>query len=356
MFYGSDEGHYSQIYTGLHRLHRLGIIELKQQPRQRCPLSAHARPVGPPMLVSIEEKLAAYDVVDGRGLCDASLNGVDAYFKRGYDRHLVDALPAAQRDKVRPLGLNYRVLDDGIDGFALARAIRTGGMKGILGVARSLGMRQRFVPRVSTLEQPPIFGGEPRVLFLTRLWNTANAREFAGMRRHSEVDAMRIACIKALKAELGSAFVGGIAPGPVAARQCDPDLLADPRLVTKRAYMALMKSTPICITTTGLFDSNGWKLGEYVAHSKAILCEPLVHDVPGDFSAGENYLEFTSADECVEQAVLLMTDSRRRERMMLRNFHYYQNFLKPEWLVFNTLAQVIAGEQAHAPRSAVAAA
>jgi hypothetical protein len=47
----------------------------------------------------------------------------------------------------------------------------------------------------------------------------------------------------------------------------------------------------------GLYESNGWKLGEYVAGSKAIVSEHLHYDAPGNFSPEQNYLEFNSADE-----------------------------------------------------------
>ena len=123
-------------------------------------------------------------------------------------------------------------------------------------------------------------------------------------------------------------------------------MLADRRVVAKGNYLAVMKSTPICVTSAGLFESNGGKLGEYVACSRAIVCEPLVHEVPGDFVAGENYLEFTSPEECVRSVMTLMDDEHRRQQMMLRNFRYYQTFLKPEWLVFNTIVETLAATSA----------
>jgi hypothetical protein len=346
IYYDLDRAHHSQIYTGFRRLHRLGFITLRQRPWRDCPLAEGLQQVKPPIVVSIDGALAGYDLQDGRGLVSGCLDGVSAYFKRGYDARAIDRLPRAQRHKIRPLGLNYRVWDDAADPFGMTRAIRTYGIRGLPAFFRSLGVNLRFVPRLSALEHPPPFGAAPRVLFMTRLWDTGKVRRFEGIRSHAEVDAMRIACVRALKQEFGAAFVGGIAPGPLAAR-CDPDLVVDPRMVDKRNYLKLMKDTPICVTTAGLFDSNGGKLGEYVACSRAIVCEPLVHTVPGGFAAGQNYLEFTTPESCVAQVGRLMNDRVLRERMMLRNFHYYQSFLKPEWLVLNTIAQVfeITGER-----------
>lgn len=336
IYHDFDGGHHSQIYTGFRRLHRLGFIALRQRPWRACPLAEPLRDARKSIIVRVDGALACYDLQDGRGLITECLDGVSAYFKRGFDPRIMGQLSSARRARVRPLGLNYRVWDDGIDPFGVTRALRSGSAGSLL---RSLGLDPRFVPRLSMLESPPPFGSAPRVLFLTRLWDTGKVQFFDGIRSHAEVDAMRIACLRALKAEFGSAFVGGIAPGPLAAR-CDPDLVVDPRMVSKRNYLELMKGIPICVTTAGLFDSNGGKLGEYVACSRAVVCEPLVHSVPGDFVAGENYLEFTSPEACVEQVGLLMSNRALRERMMLRNFQYYQSFLKPEWLVLNTIAQI----------------
>ncbi|MFU8815350.1 MAG: hypothetical protein ACNA7W_08385 [Pseudomonadales bacterium] len=341
IYHASDRGHFSQIYTGFRRLHRQKVISLSQTPAEACALSARLRPTNPPMLVSIEGRLVVYDLQDGRALCENALDAVDRYFKRGYDPRLVDRLPEAQRHKVRPLGLNYRVWDDGLDSFALQRALRRRGRQQLTGVIRSLGIDLGFVPRLSVLKQPPAFAASPKVLFLTRLWDTDRVTVSPGIRSHAEINEMRIACVAALKAELGGAFIGGVAPDPVAKARCPPALIADQRVVAKRNYLDLMKATPIGITSIGLFDSNGGKLGEYVACSKAIACEPLVHEVPGDFAAGENYLEFTSPEECVQAAVALMEDPHLRGRMMLRNFHYYQCYLKPERLVLNTVAEAL---------------
>jgi hypothetical protein len=355
IYYDFDGGHHSQIYTGFRRLHRLGLVALSQRPWRECPLRANLPNHRPPIIANVEGALAGYDLRDGRDMYGGCLEGVSAYFKRGYDARMVDRLPRDQRDKVRPLGLNYRVWDDAIDPFGIARAIRTRGIRGLPGVVRSLGVNLRFVPRLSGLERPPAFGAAPRVLFMTRLWDSGKVQHFDGIRTHAEVDAMRIACVRALKQEFGAAFIGGIAPGPVAAR-CAPDLVVDPRMVDKRHYLELMQEIPICVTTAGLFDSNGGKLGEYVACSRAIVCEPLAHKVPGGFAAGRNYLDFTTPEACVAQVGRLMSDRVLRERMMLQNFHYYQSFLKPEWLVLNTLAQVFemavqrpAGREREAP-------
>jgi hypothetical protein len=114
-------------------------------------------------------------------------------------------------------------------------------------------------------------------------------------------------------------------------------LIADPMLAAKRRYMKLLQSHPICVATAGLHGSIGGKFAEYVCLSKAILSEKLHYTVPGDLREGRNYLEFATADECIEQARRLFSDRALRNRLMSNNTRYYNAWLRPDMLILNTL-------------------
>jgi hypothetical protein len=70
-------------------------------------------------------------------------------------------------------------------------------------------------------------------------------------------------------------------------------------LTNKRHYLELVRSHAVCIATTGLHGSTGWKFSEYVAAARGIVTEPLRYEVPGDFKSEQNYLEFTNEDELI---------------------------------------------------------
>ena len=74
-----------------------------------------------------------------------------------------------------------------------------------------------------------------------------------------------------------------------------------------------------------------------MAFSKAIVSEKLYFEVPG-LEAGKHYLEFTTADECVEAVSTLMDDKELRTQMMFRNHEFYQASLRPDMLVWNALS------------------
>ena len=105
--------------------------------------------------------------------------------------------------------------------------------------------------------------------------------------------------------------------------------------------MEVVKNSDICIANMGLHRSNGGKLPEYVAASKAIISEKLHYEAPGDFANGKNYLEYQTVDECIGNIYYLMNNPHKRYQMMLNNFKYYHDYLRPDRIILNALYQVL---------------
>lgn len=101
-----------------------------------------------------------------------------------------------------------------------------------------------------------------------------------------------------------------------------------------------MKECSICITTIGLHFSNVWKLGEYVSQGKAIITEKMIYEVNGNFNKGDNYLEFESPDELVDQVNKILSNKKYMKSMMNKNNEYYRMFLAPDKVVFNALKKI----------------
>ena len=87
----------------------------------------------------------------------------------------------------------------------------------------------------------------------------------------------------------------------------------------------------------GLFESIGWKTGEYVAAAKAIVNEEMHFDVTGDFEVGKNWLSFRTTEECLQAVRALTEEPERLYQMKLANERYYQQYLRPDMLVKRTL-------------------
>jgi len=109
--------------------------------------------------------------------------------------------------------------------------------------------------------------------------------------------------------------------------------------------MKTMQSCSICIATTGLHGSIGWKVAEYAASGSAIITEKLNYEVIGNFKKDQNYLEFTSPQECLEQVKLLYTNEKLRREMMLKNILYFSKYVRPDQMVLHSLTKALGAVQ-----------
>jgi hypothetical protein len=200
-----------------------------------------------------------------------------------------------------------------------------------------------FRPRLTKMEGLPCYGAPPKILFLVTAYDPDDHpdRSAAKAEERYQINETRASCLRLLKQALGPRFFGGFDRNPYTLERY-PDLVV-PRAVTAQgSYIETMRSYPICVATTGLHDSIGWKLAEYVAFGKAIVSEKLNYEVPGEFAPERNYLEFSSAEECVVAAERLLEDAGLRKAMMTSNTRYYEAYVRPDALVLNALLTALS--------------
>lgn len=288
-----------------------------------------------------------YDLTDG-GTIDPrhGIDIADIYFKRSYGPQAT-AHPKAKN--IFPLGLNYPVY--GPRDWSAARllwslaSIRPHNAKAVavrvtrLSKILSRGLKAnggRSPCWIDRFPAEPLVNENPKVLFLTRTWPVHSRLDMASAQERREMTSMRVQCIRLLRSELGPTLVGGLLPSEDAIRDF-PDCIIDQAITRKPNYLKRVMQSDVCIATRGLRASNGWRLGEFVAASRAIVSEPLRYTVPGNFSPGRNYLEMASHEDCVKQTLRLLNDSHLRATIMQANQHYYQEFVRPDSLVWNSL-------------------
>jgi hypothetical protein len=359
----ADGEHVQQIYTGFCLLHRRGVLNVKQTIPADCLLNKTDPDRWVPYRFSNVKVIVGnrtsvcYDMHDWSWIDPALLAEVDFYFKRSFDSEYVAQL--RERHKVFPLGLNYPVFCAGPDGFRLQRSAFYAGRTRIKAVLKALYV-DRFVAsaseRLNHLESYPDFAAEPRVLFMAKAWDTARIPDRTQKEAVEVLNDTRAQCVRRLRKELGRRFFGGLAHDAYSASRFKDALLPDARLADKRQYIEILRHHPICVATTGLNGSTGWKFGEYVALAKAIVTEPLRDVLPGNLAAGTHYLQFNTPDEVAAAAVRLVEDRDVRCAMMMNNYRYYRAFLRPDVLVLNSLAIVVGGVGAPGPGDDAAAA
>lgn len=323
------DGHISQIITGFMMLHQEGIIDLEINCSKEYPF------VGIVEVIINNEINVLYDMADGYVFDIEKVKEyarkADFYFKRSFNDEYNQQYDFAPR--IYPLGLNYHVttkdniLDKPLDDSLLNRG------KWLLKEIQGKNLHQNFY--VEKFEDAPRQTNlEPTILFTTRTWSGEGDKLDVEETRY--IDEMRAEIIRRLRKEFGNNFVGGFTAREYAKKNF-PDCILDESVTNRINFMNLVKQSDICISTMGLWESNGWKLGEYVAASKAIVSERLRYSVTGDFLPEKNYLEFTSADQCIEQTVRLANDKELMFQMKTNNHDYYKSFLRPDQLILNSL-------------------
>lgn len=340
LFCQSTAEHLTQIFTGFYLLKRQNLINLRINKDKNFQAGIMAKPV---LRAIINHKYRlVFDTFDGDELFQEDLEWSDFYFKRSFNK--IELTEKGLNNKIFPLGFNYSVYADK-DNLAIQKLIwniKCGLSKNnLLPFIRSnLLLSQlfrtsngKFTSRVSCFENYPEVTDNPMILFITRLWETSGRKD---EKDRIEINKMRGECIRLLKNHFGSMFIGGLYPTPEALSSF-PDIVLNKRDIQKKSYLQALNKAQICIATRGLLGSNGWKIAEYIAGAKAIVSEPLIYNVPGEFFPGKNYLEFNSPQECVEKVQLLFGNIELRYSLMKNNYDYYHAYLKPDILVWNSL-------------------
>lgn len=323
---GSKVPHISQIITGFLMLGH--EIEFEYVPNDGSTLATM-----PALRAEYRGQKLIYDVGDGYNVPEAVLAGAevsDFYFKRSFSDKRNREIAPQYLDKMYPLGFNYHVTCKGNPvGEPLWKTLA----KPFLGKTPDCW----FTPAVFEGKAEKNTGKPIKILFLTRLWDDHEpgfSDEENAERTY--INNMRIEIIRALRETYGDAFVGGLNDNELS-RAWAPDLIMPAKYTERRKYLKLLHSSDICIGSMGLFESIGWKTGEYVAAAKAIVNEEMHFTVTGDFEEGKNYLAFRTTEECLEAVRSLVEDPRKLYEMKRANEQYYQEYLRPDVLVKRTL-------------------
>lgn len=330
--------HVLQLYAGFIELQNKGIIDLKfikKTSRTDTMPFVHA---------CVNEKYSViYDEMDGYLWIEDSVQKnleyfksnfhVDYYFKRSFNKEL--KLYSYKNRKIYPLGLNYNIQpDSGMFNLYNSLSEKTIHVLKSNSIVNKLTGKKYYYSR--DFESEPILPEENRILFLTRLWDPEETKLLYTRSFREQINQTRIESIQACKKEFGTLFTGGLYNENYARKYCKK-LIAPAQYSDKSRFLQVVKSHSICIATSGLHKSIGWKMGEYVAASRAIVSEPLYYELPGSFLPDQNYVEFTNKEELIGQISFLLDNPETIRAMMIENYNYYNAYVQPAKRVLNSL-------------------
>ena len=327
--------HLGHIYVGLCSLRSQGLaivdfIVSKNPPGHLCDPVALWTEITD--LHKRQQLRVAFELYDRSDVfVMGALTQADVYFKRNYYQPDLGNLPSELRGKIRPFGLNYPCHTAESLRATLSRVAADYSMRFLrspLATARMIHRLELYYflvgPDVSAFEYSPDQAVQRRVHFQTRAWD----QESLGPDSHEEVNRPRVELSRLLRKRFGNSFLGGIVPTDFARRYCPNDLSNEPTRRPK--YVARSKAAMIGIYTRGLHHSLAFKLGEYLASSKCIVTEPLRNELPSPLVRGENYLEFSTPQECMQRCEQLLDDPDLANQMRRNNWEYYQREVRPD--------------------------
>ncbi len=299
---------------------------------------------------------AVLDVHDSSEVDSSALLAHALYFKRSLRADSV-LMPGGGR--LRSLGLLSAVHLDGLSRHELRYLLRLGPAQGVKrSPAAALGRVGRWSARVmanrlgagnrlavAQMTAAPGPSGPGRVLLMAGLWDPAAVPESCPYKRaeFEQINEMRVQSVRALRAAFGARFTGGIVPTPYAQRRCPDVLLPSMAAASPRQFIAQARQHAVCVTSTGLHGSTGFRLAEFVSLARAIVSEPLRYAVPGPFREDSHYVSYTSPEECVERVDHLLTHETERMQLMRNNAQYYSTWLRPDRLAARIVALLQLG-------------
>ncbi|WP_368657376.1 glycosyltransferase [Metabacillus halosaccharovorans] len=347
--------HLYQVITGFKMLEKQGVvkldIEIIKNHEERTPYNILE------VIINNDIKIY-YDVNDGydnllkenqnyQGFMNSLLEKCDFYFKRSFSSLYNKRLK--QQEKIFPLGLNYMVTTQGNKAhMPLPHDPSKEKMKKLI---RLFPLSEFYNGNynVNYFEDSPRLSETPKILFMARLWDVKG--DFPGqiskekMEERRYINSVRAMCIRLCKQEFGDQFFGGVNATPYALENYKDLVIADKNITNRKNYLKRLKDSHICIATMGLHESIGWKFAEYIAASKAIVTEELRYEVPGNFKEGRNYLTFFNPDHCIDQINRIIGDKDYMYNMMVNNFEYYHQYVRPDRLILNSILTVLNAER-----------
>jgi hypothetical protein len=332
----SDVAHTSQFFSGLYKLQDEGLVKVSLKGGNHSRLSV--------IRCKVNGTNVFIDLNDHANIDEKAYENNAFYFKR-----MLLTKDVATHLKLHPYGLNYPVYYK--HDRSITRSLYSKDFKKILNtVVRSTSLLANtfninlghHTANVHHFEYPPTDAKDASVIFSARLWVPEKPKPQEKQQQRRFINEQRIAIVREGRKRLGDKFVGGIDIDDYAKQTAPDALVPNVDFSHKRTYLQALKNASIGIATAGLEDSIGFKFAEYIAMSKAIVTTPIDQfALPGNFSEGNNYVSFNhQAADCIDKCIQLLNDKQLLQQVMHNNYQYYQQYLRPDKLVWNILKTV----------------
>ncbi|MBQ3499486.1 MAG: hypothetical protein IJA87_10220 [Clostridia bacterium] len=348
------------IFAGLKVLENNGIVKVKKYNMSSNFASSEFYPNRYIIELTADGKILAYDISDGYQDFDFpqtfndQLERIDFYFKSSYDPDF--ALKLNNKEKFQNLAMSFGCSYPGsyFEKAKIKNAISEKSFKeaAYISLKASQIQAENDYRKLESNKHYDCYN----LLFWTRLWEYGHLTAEHIMKAYPtlthtqaeekcdrqiemlrQTNSERIKTVRILREAFGDKFVGGLSDNETSRKEA-PDLItSDPRVVTRQGYLDSLKQNYIHILSKGVHGCVGARYGETFAAGRALITDPFVYEPAGGLKEGENYLRYTSPEEVLSCATALINDVDTVHRMEDNNFRYYNEFVRPDVRMLNTL-------------------
>lgn len=311
--------HFTQLLTGLQYLKDRNLIDLQYR------LNIFEFP---PYIfkVEVDGRQLFFDMADNSIIHTEIYDRADYYIKR-----MLLKSDFKRKNKLLPFGLNYGVYYK--DNYLKTLFFKDWKfMKYSLRYSKTASKILNIKNGIHTCELSKMHSLPSRgrnIVFRSRLWDPS--RNICGTKKEEReiMNRERIELQNSLQRIYENKFRGGIETDPYS-KNMARDYLLSKEEYHKKNYLQLLKKSSIGIVNQGLEKSIGWKFGEYISHSLAIITTPInEYQLLGPLKEEEHYFSFKTAEECLKKTDLLFSNDKLRMEMQQANVEYYRQWLHP---------------------------
>lgn len=265
-----------------------------------------------------------------------ALDKCDFYFKRNYESFPVDVINKTCNNKIRPLGLTFRVQSPLFTSkFKLHLGIMTSNLRLNFKLDRYVFKRltKQFRITIKHIQNSDYNRDIGRfdnynkistgntILFQTRCFPHENDLDV------KQIHQQRYRLIKLLSQKFPDRFVGGFVPSKIS-REFYGDALTN--LPTEpEKYLDAVKEAEIVIYTRGLVNSPAWKISEYLSQGKVIIAEPLSAELPASLTEGKELLYFNNDEELIYKINMVSKDKALSKELSKNARTYFEKHVHP---------------------------
>ncbi len=348
------------IFAGLKALEENGTVKIKKYNMSSDFAPRDTYPHRYVIELVADGRILAYDISDGYQdfdfphIFDKQLERVDCYFKSSYDPDFAQKLK--NREKFKNLSVSFGCSYPG--SFFEKAKTKSALIEKSFKEAAYLTLKRSQIQAENDYRK---FESNNRyesynLLHWTRLWEYSyltvehimsaypsltpeQAKEKCEQQIEmlKQTNSERIRTVRILRETFGDRFVGGLSDNETSRKEA-PDLITnDPRVSTRTGYLEALRQNYVHILTKGVHGCAGARYGETFANARALITDPFVYEPAGNLKEGVNYLVFNSPQEIVTCAQKLLYDVELIHKMEENNFRYYNEYVRPDARMLNTL-------------------